>query len=244
MLIGGKKRNLQRRKFCLTCSPFGRHNTSPFVGQKRHCLDCGTSLTSANTYRKSSAKTKLFERCKKCLNHATLLRLRGYKAKAAYLLGGKCQVCGYAYCLAALHFHHREPDTKIDTISNLMRTSWAAAEKELFKTTLLCSNCHAECHYLGPKTDPKRNDHKTRALKMLGNRCSKCNYDKCADALHFHHESDDRNWSRFSNRWHCQWENIERELKLCVLLCGNCHMEEHYPDMSNWHSLAAERPTG
>ena len=33
----------------------------------------------------------------------------------------------------------------------------------------------------------------------------------------------------FSNR---SWKNIQKEAKKCVLLCHNCHMEEHYPNLT------------
>ena len=29
VIIDGKQRNLKNRKFCLICSPFGKHNTNP-----------------------------------------------------------------------------------------------------------------------------------------------------------------------------------------------------------------------
>jgi len=47
-IIDGKTHNLSSRKFCLNCSPFGKHNTSPSnprlsptKKEKRICLYCG-----------------------------------------------------------------------------------------------------------------------------------------------------------------------------------------------------------
>lgn len=47
-------------------------------------------------------------------------KLRGLKRKyeAVMMRGGKCERCGYNKNLAALEFHHRDPNTKkfqIDT---------------------------------------------------------------------------------------------------------------------------------
>lgn len=64
------------------------------------------------------------------------------KEKAAKHLGGKCCLCGYDKCLAALDFHH--PGAKDFNISSKM--SWASIEPELEKVLLLCSNCHRETH--------------------------------------------------------------------------------------------------
>lgn len=62
--------------------------------------------------------------------------------------GGGCETCGYDRCLGALHFHHRDPNTKMDSIANLITTKGvAAARKESKKCDLVCANCHAELHY-------------------------------------------------------------------------------------------------
>jgi hypothetical protein len=64
--------------------------------------------------------------------------------------------CGYARNLAALEFHHREPDSKLfqlDTRSLANRKS-RAVEMEAEKCLLLRSNCHAEHHNPGAFIDP------------------------------------------------------------------------------------------
>ncbi len=72
---------------------------------------------------------------------------RELKAKAVEHKGGKCINCGYNRCLAALTFHHRDPEQKDFGISSLIRiASWKEIKKELAKCDLLCTNCHAEHH--------------------------------------------------------------------------------------------------
>jgi hypothetical protein len=62
--------------------------------------------------------------------------------------GGKCQICQYNKCLAALHFHHLNPKTKEGQIANLFYShSKETAEKEASKCQLICANCHAELHH-------------------------------------------------------------------------------------------------
>lgn len=72
---------------------------------------------------------------------------REIKKKAVELKGGKCEVCGYNKCLAALTFHHINPDEKSFGISDKgHEKDWETVKKEIFKTYLLCQNCHTEHH--------------------------------------------------------------------------------------------------
>jgi hypothetical protein len=64
------------------------------------------------------------------------------KERALAFLGGKCHICGYCKCPAALDFHHMSG--KEFSISS--KSSWKRIEAELLKCVLLCSNCHREVH--------------------------------------------------------------------------------------------------
>jgi 5-methylcytosine-specific restriction endonuclease McrA len=69
------------------------------------------------------------------------------KRKAVDFLGGKCQVCGYNRCLAALTFHHLDPEKKNFGVSEVgNRISWDELKKEISGCAILCSNCHSELH--------------------------------------------------------------------------------------------------
>jgi len=57
--------------------------------------------------------------------------------------------------------------------------------------------------------------------------CIKCGYNKCVDALDFHHLDPLQKEFRISD-WNIRsWERIKKELDKCVLLCANCHALEH-----------------
>ena len=59
--------------------------------------------------------------------------------------GGRCTICGYDKCQAALHFHHR--GDKVETISRLaMSRGKKAMTEEADKCLLVCSNCHFIIH--------------------------------------------------------------------------------------------------
>lgn len=57
--------------------------------------------------------------------------------------------CGYKKNLAALSFHHTDPENKrfkLD-VRSLSNRTLEKIEKELSKCILLCHNCHAEEHF-------------------------------------------------------------------------------------------------
>lgn len=62
--------------------------------------------------------------------------------------------------------------------------------------------------------------------------CSRCGYDKTLNALDFHHsdprEKENTIHSLMKNvPTEDRWESLKVELKKCVVLCANCHREEH-----------------
>lgn len=65
-------------------------------------------------------------------------------------------------------------------------------------------------------------------LDYLGRQCVRCGYDKCLDALDFHHKDDATKEFTISDRnIKLDWELIKIELDKCEVLCANCHREEH-----------------
>ena len=61
--------------------------------------------------------------------------------------------------------------------------------------------------------------------------CSLCKYNKCADALHFHHL--DRSKPRYNisaKNFRSKRAKSELENKKQILLCCNCHYELHLRD--------------
>lgn len=151
VMIEGKKRNLQNRKYCLECSPYGKHNTVKIHDNStpdfRYCPRCSKTLHKENFY---SRRGKEFSGvyCKPCTSEQTLERQRKFKQKCIEYKGGKCERCGYDKCVGALEFHHKDPTQKDFTIAH--RRLWKFDEitiSELDKCSLVCANCHREIHY-------------------------------------------------------------------------------------------------
>jgi len=139
--IDDKERNLARRKYCLDCSPFGRHNTLKLHenqghdGKERKCTVCGREYQ----YKRCSGHS--LDKCNSCLANRRKSRIKERMVKSK---GGKCSRCGYDRCLQALEFHHRDPKTKKFCISGAHCRKWEVVKKELDKCDLVCSNCHKE----------------------------------------------------------------------------------------------------
>ena len=68
------------------------------------------------------------------------------KERAVYVMGEKCQCCGYNKCIQALEFHHINPEEKEFSFGNNTNRSWKDTREELKKCILLCANCHRGVH--------------------------------------------------------------------------------------------------
>ena len=85
-------------------------------------------------------------RCKKCSSESVDNRRRKLKHEIVKYKGGKCEICGYNKCEAALEFHHLNPDEKEFQLSG-NTYSLEKMKKEVDKCILVCSNCHREIHF-------------------------------------------------------------------------------------------------
>lgn len=68
------------------------------------------------------------------------------KERLVNAFGGKCIVCGYDKCYAALEFHHIDPQTKKFGIASASIKKWEDIVEEAQKCVMLCAICHREFH--------------------------------------------------------------------------------------------------
>lgn len=74
----------------------------------------------------------------------------------------------------------------------------------------------------------KRKALKIKLVQDFGAKCSKCNYDKCISALHFHHTNPStKSFGLVSGGLTLSYDKLYQEALKCVLLCANCHAELH-----------------
>ena len=142
ILIDGKYRNLQNRKTCLSCKPFGIRESIKqleLIYVKITCSSCSRIYDYHHAATKGHTKT----RCNSCLVNDRRFSL---KQKCVKYKGGCCQRCQYSKSIRALCFHHLDPTQKEFQISGKHCYRWEKIKIELDKCILLCNNCHAEVH--------------------------------------------------------------------------------------------------
>ena len=84
-------------------------------------------------------------RCARCRVEHVADKRRRIKRQLVLEAGGRCVLCGYDRCVAALHFHHLDRAGKRFALSQQgLSRSMADARDEAAKCVLLCANCHAE----------------------------------------------------------------------------------------------------
>lgn len=74
-----------------------------------------------------------------------------------------------------------------------------------------------------------RHNTKQKLIYALGGKCCLCEYNKCNDALEFHHidpSEKDFHWGKINGNIR-SWATIISEMKKCVCVCSNCHREVH-----------------
>lgn len=85
-----------------------------------------------------------------------------------------------------------------------------------------CLKCQVEA------TQKRRNKVKEIAVEYKGGKCSVCGYDRCADALEFHHlDPSQKDFGISSKGYTRSWDKVKEELDKCILVCSNCHREIH-----------------
>jgi hypothetical protein len=140
--LDGKQRNLQNRVFCLSCSPFGSHNTKDLVAAQSNiagqCSQCGRKV--------SHSKKLTGGRCYVCIQKA---REKLTQDKLYAIVGEACLVCGYQKGRKMLDFHHVDSKHKRFSLNvrNVSNLSWSKVLEEVKKCIVVCCRCHREIEY-------------------------------------------------------------------------------------------------
>lgn len=171
------------------------------------------------------------------LDKPTLLRLaRDGRSRAdiAKILGANKSVVNHrliAYGIKTLG----KPGCKVGSLPRRCRfcgetdpTKFPTNRRLVYSICMVCRN----------KKYRLRNKRKREAaIRWLGGKCSRCGYDKCIGALHFHHRDPAKKDPTWKSLRFKALEKIEAEIAKCDLLCANCHAEEH------WGKEETELPT-
>ena len=84
-----------------------------------------------------------------------------------------------------------------------------------------CKNCFNDSQ------KKKWKDNKAKAVELKGGKCSCCGYETYIGALEFHHTDPNVKEDNWNKKWTLAWRKIEEAIKDTILLCANCHREEH-----------------
>lgn len=84
----------------------------------------------------------------------------------------------------------------------------------------ICGDCRSKYKKLKAKM---------MAVEYKGGKCEKCGYNKSLAALDFHHIDPCKKDFNIGSSiaLGLSWETVKKELDKCILLCSNCHREEH-----------------
>ena len=100
------------------------------------------------------------------------------------------------------------------------------------KSRLYCYECSGESTRINSETRKHqktilRRSMKKQAVKILGGKCSICGYNRCIDALEFHHENPHEKDFKLGSGNTMSWKEYKNEAMKCILVCSNCHKEIH-----------------
>lgn len=107
-----------------------------------------------------------------------------------------------------------------------MKCAWHCCSNELPDLKRNRRFCSSKCknkYYV----DLRRKKVKQLSLDYLDNKCSNCGYNKCKDALEFHHKNETKEFGISQSGHTRSWDRVKQELDKCILLCANCHREAH-----------------
>lgn len=92
-----------------------------------------------------------------------------------------------------------------------------------------CRKCSAE--YI----QKKRYKIKEKSVSYKGGKCEICGYDKCIDALEFHHLDPSQKDFGISYKGYVRsWDKVKEELDKCIMVCANCHREIHAKEKEDY----------
>lgn len=73
----------------------------------------------------------------------------------------------------------------------------------------------------------RQRENKERAVSLHGGACKLCGYCGYIGALEWHHPDPTGKDPGYSSLKTAAWDTYWNEVSQCILLCANCHREEH-----------------
>lgn len=104
----------------------------------------------------------------------------------------------------------------------MIKCSWHLCDKEA-KIKFCSTKCKTKANVHAFRKNIKR-----KAVEYKGGKCVICGYNKCLEALQFHHlDPKEKDFGLSAGGHTRKWETVKKELDKCICVCGNCHVEIH-----------------
>lgn len=161
-------------------------------------------------------------KCKKCNNYFPTKKI---------IDGKNRNLCNRSFCLECSPFncHNTKPELVLceKTEKNCSRCNCIKPLSDFYfrekgKRTSWCKRC------LDKNSVIVQRRRKEEIVAFKGGKCERCGYDKCIDALEFHHRNPAEKDSSIRLSKRVKLETILKEIDKCDLLCANCHREIHH----------------
>jgi hypothetical protein len=205
---------------CLKCGNVDNINQAIYAYQHK-CFTCDSG--------RQKQKQKITERINKKLDKKNFVLVSEYK-KSKSPIDIKCKKCGTIRTLKQANYVNYFLEC-----TNCCKHVCFQCGKEFVITTKkdrkFCYDC-APVDEFGLAHAKAKNAYKKKLImERYGSSCIKCGYNKCFNALEFHHlNPDDKDKEMTPCTLIRLCKNIEDtfpELDRCQLVCANCHREIH-----------------
>lgn len=146
----------------------------------------------------------------------------------------KCNICGQSKSVDEYYIYKGHPRGHCKACNYEMvkssRSKLTTEQKSQYWQKLWAKPEYRISKY--KSTKKRAIEIKKKCINYLGGACLMCGYNKCIEALEFHHKDQSTKDptltnGRGINKRKC-FETLKEELNKCVLLCANCHREIHY----------------
>lgn len=148
----------------------------------------------------------------------------------------KCTKCGVEKNIQGCHLRNNTVQKcsclsqKNEKICPICRKVFTETKKTTRKFCYECSPYYSKKEGKSKTITAIRRAIKKNLVLYKGGKCQICSYDKCIDALQFHHKNPsekDFSISQFRNYDVHSIKKYYEEVDKCDLLCANCHFEIH-----------------
>jgi len=212
-------------KTCTKCGLYEPQAT--FEAQRRQCVECRRKYTTSylKTYSPAYYRANKSEVNRKGVVINRERRHDRY-SEIQTLKANPCTDCGKSFPYYVMDYDHRDPSTKSDEISTMVKTyvPWPKVLAEIAKCDLVCACCHRLRTYHGNNSyRTLRYEQQKAILDALKSStpCLDCDQTFKPCQMDFDHIGD--KVANISVLVGGPTEKLVAEIGKCHLVCANCH---------------------